>query len=76
MAAELCGEGVEVERRIVEGEPFEEIVRAAEEEKVDLILIATNGHRGFKRMFMGSTAERVVRMATCPVMTIREGQTE
>lgn len=57
--------------RIVEGVPFTEILRCAHDEQVDMIVMATHGHTGLKHMVLGSTAERVVRMATCPVLTVR-----
>ena len=56
------------------GAPFQEITLAAQELKVDLIVIATHGYTGLKHVFMGSTAERVVRHAPCPVLTVREGE--
>lgn len=52
------------------GKPFHEIVVAAGEREVDLIVIATHGHTGLKRAWIGSTAERVVRHAQCPVLTV------
>lgn len=48
-----------------------EIVRAAEEAGVDLIVITTHGYTGLKHVLMGSTAELIVRHATCPVLTVR-----
>jgi universal stress protein A len=54
------------------GRPYEEIVAAAKKYKTDLIIIATRGHTGLKHFFIGSTAERVVRHAPCPVLTVRE----
>lgn len=47
------------------------ILNYAEEENVDLIVMATHGHRGVKRFFLGSVAEEVVRSAKCPILTIR-----
>jgi len=49
-----------------------EIVEAAKELDVDLIVIATHGFTGWKRFAIGSTAERVARAATCPVLVVRE----
>ena len=62
---------VEVTHQVVVGSPSREIVQVAAAEKVDLIVIATHGRSGLSRLFMGSVAERVVRTAPCPVMTIR-----
>lgn len=52
------------------GKPFHEISTAATELEADMIVMATHGHSGAKRMLMGSTAERVVRHAPCPVFTV------
>ena len=52
------------------GKPFHEIALAASERAVDLVVIATHGYTGAKRVLLGSTAERVVRHAPCPVLTI------
>lgn len=53
------------------GKPFLEIIKAAEEEKVDLIVIATHGHTGVEHILFGSTAEKVVRKAPCDVLVLR-----
>jgi universal stress protein A len=53
------------------GNPHQEILREAEERGVDLIVVATHGHSGVEHMLFGSTADRVVRHAKCPVLTIR-----
>lgn len=52
------------------GKPFHEISLAAGERAADMIVIATHGHTGLKRVWLGSTAERVVRHAPCPVLTV------
>jgi nucleotide-binding universal stress UspA family protein len=54
------------------GQPYYEIAAAAREQDVDLIIISTHGHTGLKHVLLGSTAERVVRYAPCPVLTVRE----
>jgi universal stress protein A len=54
------------------GRPYYEVIEAAKAEDVDLIVIATHGYTGLKHVFLGSTAERVVRHASCPVLTVRE----
>lgn len=54
------------------GKPFYEIIETASEEDVDLIIIATHGHSGVQHILFGSTAEKVVRKASCPVLTLRE----
>ncbi len=64
--------GLEVVSIIKTGKPFVEIVETALEEDIDLIIIATHGHTGIEHVLFGSTAEKVVRKAPCPVLTIRE----
>jgi len=59
------------ETAIVAGIPYEEILKKADEEKVSLIVMGTQGRKGIDHFLFGSTAERVVRNATCPVMTVR-----
>ncbi len=56
---------------VVVGPPFREIVRYAREHQVDLIVMGTQGLSGLDHLMMGSTAERVVRTAPCPVLSIR-----
>ena len=58
------------------GHPFSEISAAAKDFDVDLIVIATHGHTGLKHLLLGSTAERVVRLAPCPVLTVRDREHE
>ncbi len=53
------------------GKPFYEINQYAQEEDVDLIIIATHGHTGMEYVLFGSTAEKVVRRAPCPVLVVR-----
>ncbi len=53
------------------GEPSREIVRIAEDEQADLIVIATHGLTGWRHLVFGSVAEKVVRTACCPVLTLR-----
>ncbi len=52
------------------GPPFREITRAAESLNMDLIVIATHGYTGLAHVLLGSTAERVVRHARCPVLVV------
>lgn len=62
--------GLQAHTFVVRGEAAHEIVRIAAEEKVDLIVIATHGVTGWRRFIFGSVAEKVVRLAPCPVLTI------
>lgn len=56
---------------IVSGIPYDEITRKADEIGASLIVLGTHGRTGLDHILFGSTAERVVRSANCPVMTIR-----
>jgi universal stress protein A len=56
---------------IVTGIPYDEITRKADEIGASLIVLGTHGRTGLDHLIFGSTAERVVRSANCPVMTIR-----
>jgi len=58
------------------GKPFDEIVRTAKTFKADLIIIATHGRTGLKRAVLGSTAERVVQHAPCPVLVVRQKEND
>jgi nucleotide-binding universal stress UspA family protein len=56
------------------GQPYQEIVLLAHEIDADLIVLATRGHSGLKHLLLGSTAERVVRNAPCPVLVARKSK--
>ena len=58
------------------GVPFDEICKAATEAKAYMIIISTHGYTGFRHVLLGSTAERVVRHAGCPVLVVREKEHE
>jgi len=58
------------------GRPDTEIVRAARELDADVIVLSTHGRTGLAHMFMGSTAEQVVRRAGCPVFIVRQREHE
>jgi nucleotide-binding universal stress UspA family protein len=71
IAAELIPPGL-CEKAIVRtGHPAHEIAEAAKRLKAGLIVISTHGRTGLSHVLMGSTAERVVRHAPCPVLTVR-----
>lgn len=61
-----------VARTILFGDPSHEIARHAEEVGADLIVLPSHGRRGLTRLLMGSVAERVVRLAHCPVLVLRK----
>lgn len=61
---------------IVAGTPFVEIVKLARSEKADLLIIGTHGRGAVAHALLGSVAEKVIRKAPCPVLTVREGEHE
>lgn len=68
--------GLQVEELIVHGEAASEIVRVAKERNVDLIVVSSHGRTGLGRILFGSTAEAVVRHASCPVLVVKPSQAE
>lgn len=68
--------GVAAETEIKEGDPADEILSYAEEIDADAIVSGTHGRSGIKRHLIGSVAERLVRHANCPVMTVRLPETD
>ena len=72
LAKEEIPDNVPVKTIIKTGKPFLEIIENAGELDVDLIIIATHGRTGVEHILFGSTAEKVVRKAPCPVLTLRE----
>lgn len=62
---------VNCERHVLAGDPATEIVRLAEEENADMIVVGTHGRTGITRLVLGSVAEHVMRRATCPVLTCK-----
>lgn len=67
------GKAIKVRGELTEGYPAEEILRYADENAVDLILIATHGRSGIKRWTMGNVADKVLRAAKIPVLLVRAG---
>lgn len=63
--------GLDVEEVIVHGDAAAEIVRVAAEQEVDLIVVSSHGRTGLGRILFGSTAEAVVRHASCPVLVVK-----
>ena len=64
--------GVNLSAVVREGRPYEEICAAAKALAADLIVLTTHGYTGLKHVWLGSTAERVVRHALCPVLVVRD----
>lgn len=63
--------GLAVEHRLEYGDPAAVILEVAQEIGAGLIVMGTHGRTGLRRLLMGSVAERVVRKASCPVLTLR-----
>jgi nucleotide-binding universal stress UspA family protein len=63
--------GLQVEEVIAHGEAASEIVRVAKDRNVDLIVVSSHGRTGLGRILFGSTAEAVVRHASCPVLVVK-----
>ncbi len=73
LAADLVkATGLKVSVVVRDGTPYTEICQAAETLGADLIVLTTHGYTGLQQVWLGSTAERVVRHASCPVLTVRE----
>ena len=70
-AKEARAAGVPVTTAVLLGTPANAIVEAARTDGADLIVVGTHGRTGFERILLGSVAERVVRTASCPVLTVR-----
>jgi nucleotide-binding universal stress UspA family protein len=62
---------IEVELRCTEGVPHVEIVRLAQENNADLIVMATHGRGFISHLLLGSTTEQVIRRSSCPVLVVR-----
>lgn len=69
--AEAAAAVKDVEKMVVRGVPFVEIIKTAKEKNADMIVIGTHGRTGIDHMLFGSTAEKVVRKSPCPVLTVR-----
>ena len=72
LSKEIVNGNSKVEVLTKTGKPFVEIIESASANDIDLIIIATHGHTGVEHLLFGSTAEKVVRKAPCPVLTLRE----
>lgn len=75
-AARFGAAGIITETLVRDGRAFHVIAEVARELGANLIIIATHGHTGAARLLLGSTAERVVRHAPCPVLVVRETRAE
>ncbi len=57
-------------RKIVSGDPVQEILKTIESEGIDLVIMGTHGRKGLEHVFFGSVAENVVKKSSAPVLTI------
>ena len=73
-AATARGEGLAVKTLVRTGIAHEDIVATARDEGADLIAIGTHGRGGLNRLMLGSVCDRVIRLAPCPILAIREGE--
>jgi nucleotide-binding universal stress UspA family protein len=71
MEKELTAKGLDCRSLVAHGSPADQIVATASDENTELIVIATHGMTGWKRVLFGSVAEKVVRYSPCAVLTIR-----
>ncbi len=71
IAAGLREQGLPTQTATIEGKPYVEIIRFAEEHEIDLIVMSTRGHSGLSRWLLGSVADRVARGATAPLLLVQ-----
>ncbi len=75
--AQAREDGIEIANtRVEQGDPSHTIVTLADSDGYDLIAMGTHGRSGFAHLLLGSVAEKVVRRASCPVLTVRTAETE
>lgn len=65
---------IRVSTRLAEGPPARSIIRAAKSARANLIVVGSHGRSGLSRLLLGSVAERVIRTAPCPVLTVGPGR--
>lgn len=70
IAKRIRGKRMGVHALVVTGTPYDRIVEAADHLRVDLVVMGTQGRTGLTHLLVGSVAEKVVRLATCPVLTV------
>lgn len=76
MSSDLQARGIDAEPVFIIGRAYLEIVNTARQLEVDVITMATHGNKGLSHLIFGSTAEKVVRLAPCPVLTVKHPQHE
>ncbi|VAV82714.1 Universal stress protein family [hydrothermal vent metagenome] len=75
-ATKHMGNFVNVEKNVLEGEPFEELLKYADENNIDAIVVGTYGSGFIDKLFFGSTTERLLKKAHCPVLVVPEPEPE
>ena len=70
--ARVTAAGLEGATVVIHGVPFHEILETAKTQLVDLIIMGTHGRTGLQHVLLGSVAEKVVRLAPCPVLVARQ----
>jgi universal stress protein A len=76
IAEEVRSHNVKCDTHVLLGHPSDEIVNYAKKHETDLLLITTHGRTGLQHFLLGSTAERILRHAPCPVMVVRDQEHE
>ncbi|MCD1294929.1 universal stress protein [Methanocella sp. CWC-04] len=76
LVKEMAGVDIDIESHVLEGNPALEICKFSRDNDVDLIVLGTLGKSGIDRLLLGSVAEKVVRIAPCPVMVIKSEVSE
>jgi nucleotide-binding universal stress UspA family protein len=71
LKADLTGQGFTVTTQLALGDPAQELIRAADEQQVDLIAMSTHGHRFLSDVIHGATADRVRHLVKIPVLLLR-----
>jgi nucleotide-binding universal stress UspA family protein len=71
LRAQLAGQGLRVTTELAKGDPSDELIRVAEDQKVDLIAMSTHGHRFLSDVIHGATADRVRHLVKIPVLLLR-----
>jgi len=66
-----AGSGVKTDHVVRLGRAWQEVIEIAREQKADMIILATHGYTGLKHALLGSVAEKIVRHAPCPVLSVR-----
>jgi nucleotide-binding universal stress UspA family protein len=66
-----AGSGVSTQHIVRLGRAWQEVIEIAREQKTDLIILATHGYTGLKHVLLGSVAEKIIRHAPCPVLSVR-----